>query len=51
MTRDRRGRDRIYGSWIYNNLCNECLSPLTFSEMINGLLGVLRQHYPVNLIP
>jgi len=30
--RDRRGRDRkvvgYTGSWIYNYLCNQCLSPL-----------------------
>jgi len=27
--RDRCGRD-LYGSWIYNYLCNQCLSPLMF---------------------
>jgi hypothetical protein len=27
--RGRRGCDMNYGSWIYNYLCNQCLSPLT----------------------
>jgi len=26
--RGRRGRDLMVGSWIYNYLCNWCLSPL-----------------------
>jgi hypothetical protein len=26
--RGRRARDRTYGSWIYNYLYNQCLSPL-----------------------
>jgi len=25
---DRRGPSWSYGSWIYNYLCNQCLSPL-----------------------
>jgi len=25
----RHGRDHIYGSWIYNYIWNQCLSPLT----------------------
>jgi hypothetical protein len=24
-----RGRDRMVGSWMYDYLCNQCLSPLT----------------------
>ena len=27
MVRGRRGRDHI-GRWIYNYLCNQCISPL-----------------------
>jgi hypothetical protein len=27
--RGRRGFDSNYGTWIYNYLCNQCLSPLT----------------------
>ena len=30
-----------YGSWIYNNLCNQCLSPLKFWVWIPLRRGVL----------
>ena len=30
-----------YGSWIYNYLCNQCLSPLTFWVRIPSRWGVL----------
>jgi len=30
-----------YGSWIYNYLCNQCLSPLTFWVRILLRKGVL----------
>jgi hypothetical protein len=31
----------LYGSWIYNYLCNQCLSPLTFWVRIPFRRGVL----------
>ena len=30
-----------YGSWIYNNICNQCLSPLTLWVRISLRRGVL----------
>jgi hypothetical protein len=27
-SRGRRDRDGIFSSWIYNYLCNQCISPL-----------------------
>ena len=39
--RGRRGRDHIvHCSWIYNYLCNQCLSPLTLSFRIPFRRGV-----------
>jgi len=32
---------RSYGSWIYNSLCNQCLSPLTLWVLIPLRRGVL----------
>jgi hypothetical protein len=37
----------LYGSWIYNYLCNQCLSPLTLRVQIRWGQGV--QHYVIKL--
>ena len=38
---DKWGRSWLYGSWIYNYLCNQCLSPLTLWVWISLMWGVL----------
>jgi hypothetical protein len=37
----------LYGSWIYNYLCNQCLTPITLWVRITLRWGV--QHYVINL--
>jgi hypothetical protein len=43
--RGRRGYDRIYGSWIYNYICNQCLSPPVPDLPL--CLGVLKHRAPL----
>jgi D-mannonate dehydratase len=44
----RSGRDPdCIGSWIYNYLCNQCLSPLTLSVQIPSRRGVLDTRYVI----
>jgi hypothetical protein len=43
--RGRRGRD---GSWIYNCLCNQCLSPLMVWVRISNRASV--QHYVIKFV-
>ena len=38
-----------YGSWIYNYLCNQCLSPLTLWVLIPIMVRCTIQHYVINL--
>ena len=37
-----------YGSWIYNYLCNQCLSPLMLWVGVHGEVYSI-QHYVINL--
>ena len=37
----RRGRDKSYGSWIYNYLCNRCLSPPMLLVRICLIAGII----------
>ena len=39
-----------YGSWIYNYLCNQCLSPLTLWVWIPLRWGVLLQYYVIKFV-
>jgi hypothetical protein len=43
----RRGHDKSYGSWIYNYLCNRCLSPPML--LVRIPLRDL-QHYVIKLV-
>jgi hypothetical protein len=36
LTNIVKGPSWSYGSWIYNYLCNQCLSPLTGFESRSG---------------
>ena len=46
----RRGLDRIYGSCIYNYLCNQCLSPLTRDLESRSRLVYSMQHYAIKFV-
>jgi hypothetical protein len=35
-----------YGSWIYNYLCNQCLSPLMFSQVTDKLYQIMLYNSP-----
>ena len=39
-----------YGRWIYNYLCNHCLSPLTLWVRIHSVEVYLIQHYLIKFI-
>jgi len=39
-----------YGNWIYNYLCNQCLSPLTFWVRIPLRQGVLDTNYVIKFV-
>ena len=41
-------RSWLYGSWIYNYLCNQCLSPLTFRIHSGEVYSI--QHYVIKLV-
>ena len=45
-----QGRDRMYGSWIYNYLCNQCLKSLKVvsSNIVHGEVYLI-QHYVKSL--
>ena len=40
--RGRRGNDRMYGSWIYNYLCNQCLSVVSSNPDYGEVYSIQR---------